>query len=152
MLFFLFLRIVVLKLITFLHITTIFIITVYTITTCGTKGRFGPSQKDCDNEYNDTEVKVLNAPGLSGVQKWKAPGEGFYTYVYSFIRRKNVNCDLYRFFLFGASGGKGSGGMGSSRGAMVRMVVELRKGQEFYILVGQEGANACLKVKQCFLY
>lgn len=36
--------------------------------------------------------------------------------------------------------------MGSSRGAMVRMIVELRKGQEFYILVGQEGSNACLKV------
>lgn len=36
--------------------------------------------------------------------------------------------------------------MGSSRGAMVRMVVELRKGQEFYILVGQEGSNACIKV------
>lgn len=35
--------------------------------------------------------------------------------------------------------------MGSSRGAMVRVVVELRKGQEFYILAGQEGSNACLK-------
>lgn len=38
--------------------------------------------------------------------------------------------------------------MGSSRGAMVRMVVELRKGQEFYILVGQEGSDACLKVSK----
>lgn len=46
----------------------------------------------------------------------------------------------------GASGGKGSGGMGSSRGAMVRVVIELRKGQEVYMLVGQEGTNACIKV------
>lgn len=52
----------------------------------------------------------------------------------------------FRFILFGASGGKGSGGMGSSRGAMVRIVLELRKGQEIYMAVGQEGANACVKV------
>jgi hypothetical protein len=36
--------------------------------------------------------------------------------------------------------------MGSSRGAMVRVVVELRKGQEIYMLVGQEGNSACVKV------
>jgi anaplastic lymphoma kinase len=35
--------------------------------------------------------------------------------------------------------------MGSSRGAMVRVVVELRKGQEIYMLVGQEGNSACVK-------
>lgn len=42
--------------------------------------------------------------------------------------------------------------MGSSRGAMVRMVIELRKGQEFFILVGQEGSNACLKVSKLLYY
>lgn len=36
--------------------------------------------------------------------------------------------------------------MGSSRGAMVRTVLELGKGQEIFMLVGQEGSNACLKV------
>lgn len=36
--------------------------------------------------------------------------------------------------------------MGSSRGAMVRIVAELRKGQELYFLVGQEGSSACVKV------
>lgn len=35
--------------------------------------------------------------------------------------------------------------MGSSRGAMVRTVMELRKWQEILILVGQEGTNACVK-------
>lgn len=51
----------------------------------------------------------------------------------------------------GANGGRGGGGMGSSRGAMVRLVVDLRKEQELFILVGQEGSNACLKVNniQC---
>lgn len=59
--------------------------TVHTITTCGSKGRFGPSQSDCDNEYNDTEVAVLTATGLNGVQKWKAPNEGFYTLVFTLL-------------------------------------------------------------------
>lgn len=36
--------------------------------------------------------------------------------------------------------------MGSSRGAMVRIILELRKGQDIYMSVGQEGANACVKV------
>ncbi|KAI4469994.1 apical endosomal glycoprotein precursor [Holotrichia oblita] len=34
---------------------------------------------------------------------------------------------------------------GSSRGAMVRIILDLKKGQELYISVGQEGANACIK-------
>lgn len=36
--------------------------------------------------------------------------------------------------------------MGSSRGAMVRIVLDLKEGQHLYISVGQEGANACIKV------
>lgn len=51
-----------------------------------------------------------------------------------------------RFILAGASGGKGSTGEGSSRGATIRTVVELRKNQEVFILVGQEGNSACVKV------
>lgn len=48
--------------------------------------------------------------------------------------------------VYGASGGKGSSGMGSSRGAVIRTVVELNKGQELYMLVGQEGTDACIRV------
>jgi anaplastic lymphoma kinase len=104
--------------------------TSYEITTCNAKGRFGPNQQQCAIAYNHTKikVKVLHEPGLSGVQKWTTPSDGFYTFI-----------------LVGASGGKGSGAMGSSRGAMVRVVVELRKGQEIYMLVGQEGNSACVK-------
>lgn len=36
--------------------------------------------------------------------------------------------------------------MGSSRGALVRTVMELKKGQEIFMLVGQEGTNSCVKV------
>ncbi|RZC40680.1 MAM domain containing protein, partial [Asbolus verrucosus] len=50
-----------------------------------------------------------------------------------------------KFILVGASGDKDSGAMGSSRGAMVRVVIELRKGQEIYMLVGQEGTSACVR-------
>lgn len=46
----------------------------------------------------------------------------------------------------GASGGKGSDGKGRSWGAMARTVLQLRKGTKVYILVGQEGKPACLKV------
>lgn len=54
---------------------------------------------------------------------------------------------MCRIILYGASGGKGSGAMGSSRGAMVRTVAEFRKGQELFMLVGQEGTSACVKVE-----
>ncbi|XP_025832818.1 ALK tyrosine kinase receptor [Agrilus planipennis] len=104
--------------------------TYYEITTCGVRGRHGPTSRNCITAYNNTNtsVTVLNDNTFKGVQKWVAPSEGYYTFI-----------------LVGASGGKGSGGMGSSRAAMVRTVMELYKGQEIYFLVGQEGSNACYK-------
>jgi len=45
----------------------------------------------------------------------------------------------------GAGGGLGSGGIGSSRGAVSVAVLELHKNEELYILVGQQGENACIK-------
>lgn len=39
----------------------------------------------------------------------------------------------------------GSGGVGSSRGAVAVAVLELHKNEELYILVGQQGENACIK-------
>ncbi|XP_018579561.1 ALK tyrosine kinase receptor isoform X2 [Anoplophora glabripennis] len=104
--------------------------TYYEITTCNIKGRFGPKQYDCAKAYNGSKmnIKVLNEPGLSGVQKWVVPQDGFYTIILS-----------------GASGGKGGSQMGSSRGAQVRTIVELKKGQEIFMLVGQEGTSSCVK-------
>lgn len=45
----------------------------------------------------------------------------------------------------GAGGGLGSGGVSSSRGAIVSSVIELHKDEEIYILVGQNGEHACIK-------
>ncbi|XP_017768942.1 PREDICTED: leukocyte tyrosine kinase receptor [Nicrophorus vespilloides] len=105
--------------------------TYYEISTCNVSGRFGPVQDNCTTAYTGTEVivRVLREPGLNGVQRWIVPSDNYYTFI-----------------LYGASGGKGSSGMGSSKGAMIRVVLELRKGQELYMLIGQEGTSACVKI------
>lgn len=45
----------------------------------------------------------------------------------------------------GSGGGLGSGGVGSSRGAIVLSVLELHKNEEIYVLVGQNGEHACIR-------
>ncbi|KAK0161971.1 hypothetical protein PV327_008362 [Microctonus hyperodae] len=122
--------------------------TVVKITTCGAVGRYGPSQMQCAHEYNKTglEVEVISIPTSSssssnttidgqlvnsrmqGIQKWTAPSGGYYTLI-----------------AMGASGGKGSGGMGSTLGALVRGIIELEKGQTLYFSIGQSGIDACAK-------
>lgn len=51
----------------------------------------------------------------------------------------------------GARGGKGSSGMGSTLGALVRGVIELEKGDQLYFMVGQAGMDACPKVRNIYL-
>ncbi|CAG9816232.1 unnamed protein product [Phaedon cochleariae] len=104
--------------------------TYYEIRTCNAKGRFGPTQPDCTKAYNGTQinVRVVHEPGLTGVQKWVVPRDGYYTFILS-----------------GASGGRGSSAMGSSRGAMIRTIFDMKKGQEVFMLVGQEGTSSCVK-------
>jgi len=65
------------------------------------------------------------------------------------------NISNHRSFVFvcfsiiarGARGGKGADGMGISKGATAIAVVELSKHQKLHILVGQEGGDACRKVR-----
>uniref|UniRef100_A0A6P7FI40 Tyrosine-protein kinase receptor n=1 Tax=Diabrotica virgifera virgifera TaxID=50390 RepID=A0A6P7FI40_DIAVI len=104
--------------------------TIYKISSCNGRGRYGPTQPDCSKAYNNTPVhiKVVHEPGLTGVQKWTVPKTNYYTFI-----------------LTGASGGKGSSSMGSSRGAMLRTVMELTAGTEIYLLIGQEGTSSCVK-------
>jgi hypothetical protein len=66
----------------------------------------------------------------------------------------NVKCSYLTVFVFffsiiarGARGGKGADGMGISKGATAIAVIELSKHQQLYILVGQEGGDACRKVR-----
>jgi anaplastic lymphoma kinase len=55
------------------------------------------------------------------------------------------NNSIFSIIAKGASGGLGSGGVSSSRGAIVSSVIELHKDEEIYVLVGQMGENACIK-------
>ncbi|KAG7206284.1 hypothetical protein KM043_003665 [Ampulex compressa] len=112
--------------------------TVIRITTCGATGRSGPTVEDCAEEHNGTDVELVMSStttsqeepvsNLSGVQRWTAPRGGYYTLIG-----------------VGARGGKGSGGMGSTLGAIVRGVIELEKGEQLYFMVGQSGVDACPK-------
>ncbi|KAL9915872.1 anaplastic lymphoma kinase isoform 1-T8 [Glossina fuscipes fuscipes] len=106
------------------------------LTSCDTRGMIGPNQLQCETFYKDTnrshvlkEVHVVeDQSSYKGMQKWKVPHEGYYTIIAK-----------------GASGGLGSGGVGSSRGAVTVSILELHKNEELYVLVGQQGENACIK-------
>ncbi|XP_002006595.2 ALK tyrosine kinase receptor [Drosophila mojavensis] len=106
------------------------------LTTCDTRGMIGPTQAQCEVAYKEQnqshvlrEVHVVEDQSTyKGMQKWKVPNEGHYTIIAK-----------------GASGGLGSGGVGSSRGAVAVAVLELLKNEELYFLVGQQGENACIK-------
>ncbi|EDW60211.1 uncharacterized protein Dvir_GJ21359 [Drosophila virilis] len=106
------------------------------LTTCDTRGMIGPTQTQCESAYKEQnqshvlrEVHVVEDQSTyKGMQKWKVPNEGHYTIIAK-----------------GASGGLGSGGVGSSRGSVAVAVLELLKNEELYFLVGQQGENACIK-------
>ncbi|XP_022828463.1 ALK tyrosine kinase receptor [Spodoptera litura] len=102
----------------------------YRFTPCGATGRFGPSQAMCDAAYNNTavSVSVIQSAPYQGIQLWEVPAEGLYTLIAT-----------------GASGGLGSAWAGVSHAAAVRALVELHKGERVYVLVGQQGVNACKK-------
>ncbi|XP_015594749.1 ALK tyrosine kinase receptor isoform X1 [Cephus cinctus] len=115
--------------------------TVVRITTCGALGRTGPTLEECNEEYNSTEIELLIPPlssvsasdeatpfNFKGIQRWTAPRGGYYTVI-----------------AMGARGGRGSGGMGSTLGALVQGIIELEKGQQIYFMVGQPGSDACPK-------
>ncbi|XP_031836034.1 anaplastic lymphoma kinase isoform X3 [Nomia melanderi] len=110
--------------------------TVIRLTTCGAKGRIGPTVEQCAKEYNSTDIELIVPPTslrdpsfpLNGVQRWTAPHGGYYTLIG-----------------VGARGGKGSSGKGVTLGALVRGVLYLEKGAQLYFMVGQAGSDACPK-------
>ncbi|XP_043836302.1 leukocyte tyrosine kinase receptor isoform X5 [Dromiciops gliroides] len=97
--------------------------------TCGASGRRGPTQAQCDGAYAGGNVAVtVGAEGsLRGVQLWKVPA-------------------LARYLIsaYGAAGGKGAKNHNSrSHGVFISSIFTLRQGELLYILVGQQGGDAC---------
>ncbi|XP_045532211.1 ALK tyrosine kinase receptor isoform X1 [Pieris brassicae] len=104
--------------------------TVYRFSTCGATGRLGPNQTMCDSAYKNSSasVTVVHSPPYNGIQVWEVPNEGLYTIIAT-----------------GASGGLGSMWAGVSHGAQARGLFELHRSEKIYMLIGQQGLNACKK-------
>ncbi len=92
--------------------------------TCGSTGRYGPSQSDCDSAYSGTPLE--NDVSLSnGVQQWTVPITGTYTITAG-----------------GARGGDGVGLSASSNmGAIMQGDFELTAGDVLNVVVGQNGGD-----------
>ncbi|XP_055449979.1 leukocyte tyrosine kinase receptor [Psammomys obesus] len=98
-------------------------------TTCGASGRRGPTQTQCDGAYAGSSVLVtVGAAGpLGGAQLWRVPATGQYLISAS-----------------GAAGGKGARNhLSRAHGIFLSAVFLLRRGEPLYILVGQQGEDAC---------
>ncbi|XP_025723775.1 ALK tyrosine kinase receptor [Callorhinus ursinus] len=98
-------------------------------TTCGASGPHGPTQAQCNNAYRNTNLSVVvgSEGPLKGVQTWKVPAT-----------------DTYSISGYGAAGGKGGKNtMMRSHGVSVLGIFNLEKGDTLYILVGQQGEDAC---------
>ncbi|XP_048392847.1 ALK tyrosine kinase receptor-like isoform X1 [Stegostoma tigrinum] len=99
------------------------------IRTCGASGPKGPTQTQCNNAYKNTStsVVVVAKGSWKGIQKWRVP-----------------STDTYKISAYGAAGG--IGGKGNFRrfhGVLVQAIFQLEKDLILYILVGQQGEDAC---------
>lgn len=91
----------------------------YNFTNCGQTGRFGPTQSQCDLEYESTSL-AQNVLVDSGIQLWEVPVSG------------NYQIDVI---------GAGFGETTFQRGAKMSGEFYLEQGQILKILVGQIGEN-----------
>uniref|UniRef100_H3CU29 Tyrosine-protein kinase receptor n=1 Tax=Tetraodon nigroviridis TaxID=99883 RepID=H3CU29_TETNG len=96
--------------------------------TCGARGPEGPTHTQCLNSYrkNNVSVTVAAQGPLKGIQKWKVLETG-----------------TYRITAYGAAGGRSVLVMSRSHGVYLAGDFWLKKGEELYILVGQQGEDAC---------
>uniref|UniRef100_UPI0035901350 leukocyte tyrosine kinase receptor n=1 Tax=Myxine glutinosa TaxID=7769 RepID=UPI0035901350 len=102
--------------------------------TCGASGPHGPTQAQCNNSYHNKNISVTvhHNGSLRGVQIWRVPAT-----------------KSYEIIAYGAAGGQG--GRSSSHrhyGAMIWARFWLVEGELLYILVGQQGADACPGVNE----
>uniref|UniRef100_A0A452HUB0 Tyrosine-protein kinase receptor n=1 Tax=Gopherus agassizii TaxID=38772 RepID=A0A452HUB0_9SAUR len=89
-------------------------------TTCGASGPRGPTQAQCDNAYYNTNLSVtVEKKGpLRGVQVWRVPATN--QYLGSQLNHKK-----------------------RSHGVFISAIFQLEKDELLYILVGQQGEDAC---------
>ncbi len=92
--------------------------TVFTFTNCGKEGRSGPSQEQCDIEYEEGVVTVTVD---NGIQEWTVPETGQYTIE-----------------TWGAAGGGDYGG----KGVKISADFVLIENDVILILVGQQGITS----------
>ncbi|XP_041131337.1 leukocyte tyrosine kinase receptor-like, partial [Polyodon spathula] len=106
-------------------------------TSCGASGPRGPTQAQCDSAYRNTNVNVSVSVSVSvdegrelplrGVQMWRVPAS-----------------NRYMISAYGAAGGKGAKNHNKrSHGVFISAVFPLEKDDVLYILVGQQGEDAC---------
>ncbi|XP_045405279.1 ALK tyrosine kinase receptor [Lemur catta] len=103
-------------------------------TTCGASGPHGPTQAQCNNAYQNSNLSVVvgSEGPLKGIQIWKVPAT-----------------DTYSISGYGAAGGKGGKNtMMRSHGVSVLGLFNLEKDDTLYILVGQQGEDACPSTNQ----
>ena len=100
----------------------------YTFTNCGTTGKNGPSQSDCNSEYSGTSLDG-DVTVSSGIQTWTVPSSGTYTIE-----------------VWGADGGNGDDNYGyeslGGNGRKLKANFSLVQGAVLKILVGQSGVNS----------
>ncbi|XP_031694421.1 leukocyte tyrosine kinase receptor-like [Anarrhichthys ocellatus] len=99
--------------------------------TCGAVGPEGPTPSQCLNSYRNSNVNVtLGTRGpFKGIQMWRVPETA-----------------TYRITAYGAAGGRSVLAMSRSHGVYITGDFLLRKGELLYVLVGQQGENACPNV------
>ncbi|XP_032804141.2 tyrosine-protein kinase receptor-like isoform X1 [Petromyzon marinus] len=97
--------------------------------TCGASGPLGPTQVQCDNAYRNTNitVEVPRTGPFRGVQIWHVP----------FTKH-------YQISAYGAAGGKGArNNKQRAHGVYISANFILHKDEILYMLVGQQGGDAC---------
>ncbi|KAG2457415.1 ALK kinase, partial [Polypterus senegalus] len=98
-------------------------------TSCGASGPRGPTPAQCNSSYQNKNLNVTvgKEGSLRGVQMWHVPAT-----------------NKYIISAYGAAGGKGAKNHNMrSHGIIVSAVFQLKKGDILYILVGQQGEDAC---------
>ncbi|XP_060101375.1 ALK tyrosine kinase receptor isoform X1 [Heteronotia binoei] len=97
-------------------------------TTCGASGPEGPVQTQCNDAYRNSNLSVVvgTEDNFPGVQIWRVP-----------------ETNTYSISVYGAAGGKGKNTIMRSHGVYVVGIFKLQKNEALYILVGQQGEDAC---------